>query len=265
MGVKGSYPFKIGCTSYVIPDAIIPNVEFMADKVDDIELVLFESQEASNLPDSNTVLLLQQIGRKENVTYSIHFPIDLHAGAPDKHMRNMLLDRITAIITATAQLPVSGYLLHFEGLSSIQQNENCTHWYRRVEEFCFRLTDKHLVDPSLICIENLSYPPELHAGIVKKYSFSNCIDLGHLWLQRTYWESYVNDTLPATKIIHLHGVDPDRKDHQSLSVHNNTGQLNRLVALLKNYTGILTLEVFSEHDTFESLKLLEELWQKSSW
>jgi len=44
-------PFRIGTTSYIIPDEIIPNVRFLAARVEDVELVLFEADEGmNNLP-----------------------------------------------------------------------------------------------------------------------------------------------------------------------------------------------------------------------
>ena len=45
--------FRIGATSYIIPADILPNVEYLAPQVDDVELVLFETDEyGSNLPDA---------------------------------------------------------------------------------------------------------------------------------------------------------------------------------------------------------------------
>ena len=41
-------PFRLGTTSYIIPADILPNVRYLADKVDDIELVLFEADDYSN-------------------------------------------------------------------------------------------------------------------------------------------------------------------------------------------------------------------------
>ena len=45
--------FHIGATSYVIPADLAPNAEYLATRVDDMELVLFESPEwGSNFPTS---------------------------------------------------------------------------------------------------------------------------------------------------------------------------------------------------------------------
>ena len=40
-------PFRIGTTSYIIPDDILPNVRFLAGRVKDVELVLFDIDEKS--------------------------------------------------------------------------------------------------------------------------------------------------------------------------------------------------------------------------
>ena len=53
-----TYPFRLGTTSYIIPDDILPNARFLADKVDDIELVLFEVDDGpNNLPTPQTLKL----------------------------------------------------------------------------------------------------------------------------------------------------------------------------------------------------------------
>ena len=45
--------FRIGTTSYIIPAQISPNVEYLAPRVDHVQLVLFEMDEyGSNLPDA---------------------------------------------------------------------------------------------------------------------------------------------------------------------------------------------------------------------
>ncbi|NTW10257.1 MAG: sugar phosphate isomerase/epimerase, partial [Chlorobiaceae bacterium] len=55
MNCKQRFPFRFGTTSYIIPADIIPNVKFLKEKVDDIELVLFESDEYSNLPSEENI------------------------------------------------------------------------------------------------------------------------------------------------------------------------------------------------------------------
>ncbi len=58
------YPFRLGTTSYIIPADILPNVRYLADKVQDVELVLFEVDDGqNNLPSAEVIDDLIQVGR----------------------------------------------------------------------------------------------------------------------------------------------------------------------------------------------------------
>lgn len=54
--MKGIFPFRLGTTSYILPDGLVTNVEFLGPLVDDVELVLFESEEVSNLPGADIII-----------------------------------------------------------------------------------------------------------------------------------------------------------------------------------------------------------------
>lgn len=259
---KNKFPFRIGSTSYVIPDELLPNVQYMADKVDDIELVLFEAENESNLPDERVVSSLQTIAKEHDITYSVHFPIDRKAGAKSATERQLLLKRMISIITLTKNLPISSYILHLEGLCDEFDTTERNRWHTAVHRFCEQLITKVAIEPSLIAVENLSYQPLLHHDIVTHYGFSHCIDVGHLWLQNINWEFYIKQTLPLTKVIHFHGVNKQMQDHVSLLDHAKQEQFNTLITLLRGYSGVITLEVFSESNTFRSLATLKELWEK---
>ena len=76
--VKPIFPFRIGTTSYIIPDEIIPNVRYLAGLVDDIELVLFEVDDGpNNLPDAAAIKELQSLAARHQLTYTVHLPLDL--------------------------------------------------------------------------------------------------------------------------------------------------------------------------------------------
>jgi hypothetical protein len=46
---KGFYPFKLATTSFIYPDDYIPNVKMLGPFVDEIELLLFESNDIESL------------------------------------------------------------------------------------------------------------------------------------------------------------------------------------------------------------------------
>jgi len=259
---KGLFPFRIGCTSYVFPDDIVPNVEKMGPLIDDVEIVLFESPSyGSNLPDSHVIQSLKQLQDAYGLSYTIHFPIDKKAGSNSKEEREELLDTIVKIKDLTNDIKPYGYLLHLEGLTFDATDEERMIWREHIDLFCCRIHEAFGGLSDRICIENLAYPPEWYDDIVKRYGFSFCIDVGHLWFYNQNWEEYVLRMLPTTKVIHLHGVTPER-DHKSLRMHAYE-QLSTLYdKYLRQYNEIVTLELFSKEDTFESLELLCQLNQK---
>ena len=53
--------YRLGSTSYVWPADILPNVRRLGPWVDDVELVLFEVEDASNLPDAEMVAELNAL------------------------------------------------------------------------------------------------------------------------------------------------------------------------------------------------------------
>ena len=75
--LKNRLPFRLGTTSYVIPDEIIPNVRFLSDRVDDIETVLFEAGGLSNIPSVKIVRDLKDIAADHDLAYTVHLPIDI--------------------------------------------------------------------------------------------------------------------------------------------------------------------------------------------
>lgn len=76
-----TYPFRLGTTSYIIPDDILPNARYLAGKVRDIELILFEVDDGpNNLPSSEVIEELSRIAQQHDMTYTVHLPLDLKLG-----------------------------------------------------------------------------------------------------------------------------------------------------------------------------------------
>jgi len=69
--------FKLGTTSFIFPDHIIPNVKKLGGFFDEIELLIFESQPASVLPSKADVKELLYLSQKHDLNYNIHLPTDV--------------------------------------------------------------------------------------------------------------------------------------------------------------------------------------------
>ena len=76
------YPFRLGTTSFIWPDELLANVRQLGRYVDDIELVLFESDEyGTNLPDEQIIYELKTIAQSHQLSYTIHLPLGCRKGS----------------------------------------------------------------------------------------------------------------------------------------------------------------------------------------
>jgi sugar phosphate isomerase/epimerase len=262
MTYKKRFPFKIGSTSYVLPDNIVPNVQYMSDFVDDIELLFFESFDKSPVISNSEIAELRSIAADKNISYSVHCPIDIHAGSADKTVQEKFVNQIEQLYDATKTLNISGYIVHLDGISDSSSEEELKLWHDNVDFIGKRIGEIKSLDRSKICIENLGYNPRFNLDIVNKHNFSFCLDMGHFWLNRHDWKSIVPIAINKTRVIHLHGVHND-KDHRSLKV-NNYLQLNEfLTTCLADYANVVTIELFNKDAVFESLEYVKDIWERS--
>lgn len=258
--MKQKFSFRLGTTSYIIPDNIIPNARYLADKIDDIQLVLFESENIS-LPSRNDIAELKDIADRNDLTYSIHFPLDTSLGTPGKARADSVRKHIE-IIKLTAPLQPSAYIVHFNGDHNehdcMSPSEDMPRWLsnnrRSVEEI---VTETGIAPPEL-CIETLSYPFSLVEDIVMDLDLSVCLDVGHLVLNGYSVEQHLDQWLDRTRSIHVHGV-ADGVDHLDLS-RLDTKTFDLVHDRIKDRKDlVLTLEVFSENDFNRSLEVIGDL------
>jgi sugar phosphate isomerase/epimerase len=244
--LKNRFPFRLGTTSYIIPAGLVQNVRFLADKVDDIELVLFESDEITNLPDAAMIRALKEMADRNDLTYTIHLPLDTWMGHKEASVRQRSVDKCLRFIERTAGLAPFAYVLHFhgdqQGKSPSPDMMRWTEGHRRSVE---RLL--HAVDSQELCVELLDYPYDLIENIVLDYELSICLDIGHLLLYGYTLEDYLDRYLPQTRVLHLHGIE-EGNDHRSLAFLP-AGLLTTLMSRLDNdqqKSRVLTMEIFDE-------------------
>lgn len=256
VSLKNRFPFRLGTTSYIVPDEILPNVLYLADKVDDIELVLFESDEFSNLPDSTTVKRLRKIADGADLTYTIHLPLDTWMGHDLSSVREQSVDKCLRVIDRTAPLLPFAYILHFHGDERGEcPSQDMERWIDGHRHSVERLLQD--VPSQDLCVETLDYHYTYIDNIVSDYNLSVCLDIGHLLMCGHTPEDYLDRYLPRTRVLHLHGIE-DGHDHRSLSFLSN-GLLTTLIDRLGNNSNIprvLTMEIFDEGAFNQSLDVL---------
>ncbi|HKL59822.1 MAG TPA: cobamide remodeling phosphodiesterase CbiR [Sphaerochaeta sp.] len=271
---------RIGTTSYIIPDDILPNVRYLAPLVDDIELVLFESEGEDNLPSKGVIQSLNELAKEHDLTYTVHFPLDVYPGSTDEKVRTKTLDTYLKILDLTQELDPFAYILH---LTPDQYGETASNdiptWLSHLDESMSRLLEKTSLPSQMFCAETLSYPFELVQPLVEKHGLAVTLDIGHVWMMGYDAQQSCTSLLSNTRVCHLHGVDEKAQDHQSLAKGNPLLIERFLTSLVEQEQDgkerVLTLEVFSQDDFLTSLSLLRQsrammgkreeskLWQQS--
>jgi sugar phosphate isomerase/epimerase len=256
LSLKKRFPFRLGTTSYIIPADLLSNVNFLADKVDDIELVLFESDEITNLPDAATVKMLKEVAEQHDLTYTVHLPLDTWMGHEDESVRRRSVDKCLRVIECTASLSPFTYVIHFHGDHPGESPSlDLARWIDGHRRSVGRLLQD--VNPRDLCVETLDYAYDLIEDIVSDYGLSVCLDIGHLLLCGQGPEDYLDRYLPQTRVIHIHGVE-NGNDHRSLAFLP-AGLLNTIMEQLESgstNSRVLTMEIFDERAFNQSLDIL---------
>lgn len=280
MNRKGSWPFRLGTTSYIVPDEIIPNVRYLAGKVEDIELVLFESDEFSNLPSSGDMQRLAALAAEHGMTYSVHLPLDVYLGNSDRKERERSVGKCRRIVELTRELPTSAYVMHFEAGPGVDINAMPPDRQRAFVDALHESTALLLActgePPASFCAENLNYPFELVLPVIEEAGLSVTLDVGHIEYYGFPVEEYLQRYLPLAKVLHMHGT-LEGKDHNSLQ-HMRPEALGQVVAALAEddvgrggvgevsggedgVKRVFTLEIFSEADFISSCHALRRFVQ----
>ena len=258
--LRGRFPFRLGATSYVIPADIVPNVRELAVKVDDVELVLFESAETSNLPDAETVGELRRLAAEHDLSYTVHLPLDARLGERDERARRRAVEKCLAVADCVRALGPLAWTVHFDADGPGRPAPaDARAWRAALARSARELIDSG-IEPRRLCVETLDYPFEAVEEVVAGLDLSICLDVGHLLISGRPLEAALVRYLPRCRVVHLHGVI-NGKDHADLSGMPRA-DLGLLVALLGaggEPPRVVTLEVFSAADLARSLAILGEL------
>jgi sugar phosphate isomerase/epimerase len=255
---KKMFPFTLATTSYIYPDRIIPNVKLLAPFLDEIEWVLFESEGQDDLPDEEEIDALINLSSRHGVRFNIHLPIDIFLGDESEMIRSKGTSVVRRTIERTLPLNPSIYTLHLERRNKNGKEEpDIEAWRRRIRQSIGEIV-RWEMGSNRISIETLEYPFECVEDIVEESGFSICLDTGHILIYGQDLRSYLDKYLTHTSIIHLHGFQ-NSVDHLGIDRLPEPA-LEMIFSHLRDYHGIVSLEVFSIDDLKSSLITLEEKW-----
>ncbi|MEA4813057.1 MAG: cobamide remodeling phosphodiesterase CbiR [Anaerolineaceae bacterium] len=264
--------FRVGTTSYILPAEILPNVRFLANKIEDVELVLFEVDDGpSNLLSLKESQELQQIASEHGLTYTVHLPLNLHL-SDQEDLQDASLQKAKKAIDCTKALNPWAYVLHLDGKQVLENPSAKPRWLTQTLK-ALSLVAGWAGGPQLLAVENLeNYPLDFLDEVFQQSGVSCCIDIGHLWLEGHDPVAFLEKNLKRARVLHLHGIAV--RDHQSLA-HVPAAELNRVLDCIQcsGFEGVMTLEVFSREDFMSSMehlkhvldtRKLEANWKKNS-
>jgi sugar phosphate isomerase/epimerase len=255
-----NFPFRLGTTSYIIPADILPNAHYLAGKVRDIELILFEVDDGhNNLPSVEVIDELKRIGDQFDLSYTVHLPLDLKLG-DDGSEQDQSLVKARRVIDCTRGLDPWAYVLHLDG-KSVRTSTDAERIHRWQDQSvrALEIVSAWAGGAEKLAVENLeTYPLGFIQPVLDRIPVSRCVDIGHLWLDGHDPIAYLQNALLRTRVIHMHGIA--ERDHRSLSfIPREKVQVVWDELLRLRYQGVLTLEIFSEEDFLSSLRVIEEL------
>jgi sugar phosphate isomerase/epimerase len=250
---KHCYPFRLATTSFIYPDSYSANVARLGALVDEIELLLFNS---SQLPTKREIGELKQMALSLDITYNVHLPLDVQLGHRDATVRNRSVYMLANAIERVAPLGPTTHTLHL----TFDKNDgtaDVTAWQQRCVASVTQLLEHTAIASEMISVETLDFEPQWLKPMCEQLNLAVCVDVGHVILYGFDLPAVLQSFGSKISILHLHGVD-NGKDHLSLDRLDAKAQ-EMVVSHLQNFTGSVSLEVFSEESFSHSLACLAQL------
>lgn len=270
---------RLSGTSFLTHEAYVPAVRFTARYCDDIALLLVETgRHGEYLPTPGEVRELRAILAGEGVTLHVHLPTDATCDTHQDAKR--LAEKACQAIARTESLQPHSFVLHldFPSLAGTGRfpSPDQRAWTRNA------LLDiaSALPSPHQLALENLeNFPPNFWDCWLEETPYARCIDIGHIWKDGGEPSIQLKAWLPQTRVIHLHGLEPQAEDnterfphfrmrpldHRSLA-HVPTSCLDAVMHPLwkTGFSGVLNLEMFSFDAFAHSHTLLMQSWERFS-
>jgi sugar phosphate isomerase/epimerase len=255
---KGVFPFSIGTTSFIYPDDYVTNVKMLGPYLENIELLLFESQHTDALPSEHVIEELAGLAADYNLAYNVHLPTDISISSRDSHQQKIAVDTMTRVAERVAPLSPTTLTLHVPYNENSFEIKTVESWQERVIKNLGKILANGIPGRDF-SVENLDYPFEILAPIIAELDLTVCLDYGHLMLQGDEIHAFYDTYAANTTMIHIYGIH-DNGYHGALDRLTENSMIS-LTRLLAKFDGMVSLEVFSHAHLEASLKFLEKYWK----
>lgn len=252
-------PFRLGATSYVVPGGWADNVELLGGLVSDVEILFFQAEQPSQLPDAAECARLAALRRAHGLTYSLHTPLAASLASADEQRRRCSVRLVQRAIDAARPFAPELFIVHVylgDREQDPQRPRDIGAWQARARRSLQALLHGG-VQREQLCVELIDYDYGLIEPVIAELGLRVALDVGHLERDGLDVLAWLERLLPRTAVLQWHGTDARGRDHRSLCHHHRPRALALLRALLAHdYRGVLTLEVFSADELHESLALV---------
>ncbi len=253
---------RLGTTSCIWHDYMLPNVEKLAPLVDDIELLLFDVER--DVPGPADVAQMIRLKHEHALSYTLHTPLDASLASADEARRLAGLDKVRRAIAWARPLEPLAHTVHVylgDGERDAAPPADLDAWRERARRSLATLVAE--LPSRALSVECIDYDFALVAPVVRALDLSVSLDVGHALRDGRALRPLVDEWLPRARIVQLHGTRVDRhgvRDHKSL-LHAPRAEVEWLLRTLaqRQFGGVLTLELFDPSDLEESLALVASL------
>ncbi len=247
---KPNRPFKLGAPSYVLPSDYISNVVYLQDKVDDIQLLLFDSTADDPLFKDETFFTLHYLMNGSGFTFSAHMSA-MPASENDFEIKK---NEFSKIIEKLLTLNVTRYTIHYD-LPVIDNDSQYPIVKKKYDALCINfITCLKEKFPTIdLNLENVKTKLSALDDVVKACNITYCADIGHYLLQGFNLQD-ISERLDSISVIHLHGLKETGngiKDHEAF-----TGNLE-VFSILEKFTGVVTIENYHTESLKKSISYID--------
>ncbi len=227
--------------------------------MDEIELLLFESKGCDALPSRSVISELGRLADEFDLSYNIHLPTDISVSDLNTERQRDAVETMVRVIERIHPLYPSALILHIPYIDESLTDDNTNNWLDRVYKNLEKILSE-VENRKIIAVETLEYPLELIEAVIVDLDLSICLDLGHLMVYDYDVKEVFTKYAYKTSVLHLHGVENNR-DHITLN-RLPPKLIETVLWVLKQFTGVVSIEVFSYEDLISSLKFLENHWER---
>lgn len=244
----------MGATSYAVRGGLMENLEFLAPLVDDMQLTLFDSAGASNIPTLSEARALRRRSRELDISISAHLPTAIDLGSADASVRRTSAEIFRRAVDAAQECGADIFVMH-ASIVPVPDSYAAAHAERVIGELV-RLMPM-FDSPRRLAIENVVPTFDIETALIDELDTSVCIDVGHHALYGTDAAAHIERWAHRCIAAHIHAVDEQGHDHASLATMSCRELRAAVDGFLKaGYTGPMTMEVFERDDFDGSLAAL---------